>query len=59
MNQLNLIYIHIYVEMLQGNFLIIYLKQTEMPIFRNREHKGKIVPVWELILLGREDIRKG
>jgi hypothetical protein len=33
-------------EMSQGNSLRSYLKQTKMPLFKNREQEGKTGPVW-------------
>jgi hypothetical protein len=39
-------------EMSQRNSLYSYLKQTEIPFFKNREQEGKTGPVWGLAPMG-------
>jgi hypothetical protein len=45
-------------EMSQWNSLISYLKQTQMPFFKNGEQEGKIGPVWGLGTVGGEGYKE-
>jgi hypothetical protein len=54
-------YVHVYMEISQGNSLYSYLKQTKFPFpYKNGEHEVRICLVWMFVTNARgEDVGIG